>query len=71
MKSWKRSEEMKARYLGETDPVGLQKGEIYPVLEISSQLNWFRIKTEYDDDDGSGVPGYLYPPELFEVVEEE
>lgn len=29
---------MKVRYLGETDPIGLKKGKVYSVLEISSQL---------------------------------
>lgn len=61
---------MKVKYLGDTDPIGLVKGQIYEVLNISDDLGWFRIVTEYDDDEEGYPPGYLYPPDDFELVEE-
>lgn len=47
----------------------LIQGKIYDVIDVEDGL--YRIIDEDDDDDGSGVPGYLYPPALFEIVEEE
>ncbi len=46
----------------------LIQGKIYDVIDVEDGL--YRIIDE-DDDDGSGVPGYLYPPALFEIMEEE
>lgn len=36
--------------------------EIYEVIEISKNLKWYRIVDESGED-------YLYPPQLFEIVE--
>ncbi|PWM22735.1 MAG: hypothetical protein DBX44_06705 [Oscillospiraceae bacterium] len=60
---------MKVRYLGESDPIGLKHGEIYNVNEISQKTGWYRIVTEYDDEEEGYPAGYLYPPEDFEIVE--
>lgn len=60
---------MKARYLGESDPIGLQHGKIYDVKETSSKTGWYRIVTEYDEEEEGYPAGYLYPPEDFEIVE--
>jgi len=51
---------LKVRYIGE-DRVGIRKNKIYEVISI--EKGWYRIMTEYDED-------YLFPPELFEIVEE-
>lgn len=52
---------MKVRYIGK-ELVGVCKGKIYEVLSI--EKGWFRIMTELDDT-------YLFPPKVFEVVEED
>lgn len=59
---------MRVRYIGETDPIGLQNGFIYDVLEISKKSGWYRIVTEFDDEEEGHAPGYLYPPEDFEII---
>lgn len=43
-------------------------GKVYDVVGIEQA--WYRIIDEDGTDDDSGIPGYLYPPELFEIVEE-
>ena len=50
----------KVKYLGELDTVALDDGKIYDVISI--EKGWYRIMTELDED-------YLFPPELFEIVE--
>ena len=52
---------MKVKYIGEFDTLALKKNKIYNVISI--EKGWYRIMTELDDD-------YLFPPEIFEVVEE-
>ena len=52
---------MKVRYTGETDPLGLINGQIYSVMSV--ERGWYRISIEILKDD------YLFPPELFEIVE--
>lgn len=37
--------------------------KIYDVIEITPKWKWYRIVDESGED-------YMYPPELFEVVEE-
>lgn len=61
---------MKVRYLGESDHIGLQHGKIYDVREISKRTGWYRIVTEYDEEEAGYPAGYLYPPEDFELLEE-
>ncbi|WP_444243759.1 hypothetical protein [Eubacterium sp.] len=51
---------MKVKYIG-VDIVALDKDKIYDVMSI--EKGWYRIMTEIDDD-------YLFPPKVFEVVEE-
>lgn len=51
---------MKVKYIGK-DLVAVEKGKIYEVLSV--EKGWYRIMTELDED-------YLFPPNLFEVIEE-
>lgn len=63
---------MKVRYKGKTDPIGLKNGKEYEVLAVvgePKEYKWYRIALETDDDDGSGIPGYLYPEGDFEIIE--
>jgi hypothetical protein len=53
---------MKVKYLGKDNPLMLLHNEIYEVLSIEDE--WYRIIDETDED-------YLYPPDLFEIVEED
>ncbi len=41
----------------------LLKDKVYEVIEISKKMKWYRIIDESGED-------YLYPPMLFEIVEE-
>ena len=43
------------------DIVAIDKYKIYDVMSI--EKGWYRIMTEIDDD-------YLFPPEVFEIVED-
>ena len=52
---------MKVKWTGETEFLVLTKGKVYEVISI--EKGWYRIMIELDED-------YLFPPELFEVVEE-
>lgn len=52
---------MKVRYIAHLDDIDLTEGAIYKVLSIDK--NWYRIVDDSDDD-------YLYPPDLFKVVED-
>ena len=49
------------RFIGESDPVYMINGKVYDVISIEE--GWYRIIDEEGED-------YLYPPELFEVVDE-
>lgn len=51
---------MKVKYIGKTSSLGLINGKIYSVISI--EKDWYRIIDESEED-------YLYPPELFEIVE--
>lgn len=52
---------MIVKYIGEVDTLAFEKDKIYEVMSI--EKGWYRIMTELDED-------YLFPPRLFEVVEE-
>ena len=52
---------MKVKFIGETNPVYMINGKVYDVISIEE--TWYRIVDEEGED-------YLYPPELFEVVDE-
>ncbi len=58
---------MKVKFLGQTGIATLIHGKIYDVLSV--EQDWYRIMDEDQDDDDAEVPGYLYPPALFEIVE--
>lgn len=52
---------MKVKYIGETKSFMLTHDKIYSVISV--EKNWYRIVDDTLED-------YLYPPELFEIVEE-
>lgn len=52
---------MKVRYIGRYETLALDRDKLYEVISV--EKGWLRIMTELDED-------YLFPPELFEVVEE-
>ena len=51
---------MKVCYTGETSFLICTNGKVYDVLSV--EKGWYRIVDDSGDD-------YLYPPQLFEVVE--
>ena len=51
---------MKVKYLGKVETLAFENGKVYEVISI--EKGWYRIMTELDED-------YLFPPELFEIVE--
>ena len=53
---------MKVKWLGKTDFVVLTNNKIYDVISIES--GWYRIIDDSGDD-------YLYPPDMFEIIEED
>ena len=53
---------MKVKWLGKTDFLVLTNNKIYDVISI--QRGWYRIIDDSGDD-------YLYPPDMFEIVEED
>lgn len=52
---------MKVRFIGVTKKHYLTNGKIYKVLSVEKE--WYRIVDDSGED-------YLYPPELFEIIEE-
>lgn len=52
---------MKIKYNGKTSFMELTNGKIYEVISI--EKHWYRIIDDIGED-------YLYPPELFEIVEQ-
>lgn len=50
---------MKIKYLRETEPFMLTEDKVYDVIAI--EKGWYRIIDDTGDD-------YLYPPQLFEVI---
>ena len=53
---------MKVKYIGKTDPATFIKGKIYEVISIEQKC--YRILDETNED-------YLYPPDKFEIVEDQ
>lgn len=51
---------MKVKFIGQSS-VSLTKDKIYEVLSIEE--TWYRIVDDTEED-------YLFPPDLFEIVEE-
>ena len=50
---------MRAKYLGKTESLVLTNAKVYEVLSV--ERDWYRIVDDSGED-------YLYPPELFELV---
>ena len=51
---------VQVRYLGESNPLSLLNGKVYPARIL--QLGWYGIVDETNEE-------YAYPPERFELVE--
>ncbi len=51
---------MRVKYIGSEDTLAFERDKTYEVLSI--EKGWYRIMTELDED-------YLFPPEVFEIVE--
>lgn len=60
---------MKVRYIQETSPLEFTHGKVYEVLSI--EKGWYRIILDIGDYPDADPPGYLFPPELFEIIDEE
>ncbi len=52
---------MKVRWKGKTEFLVLTQDKVYSVLSVEKE--WYRIVDDSGED-------YLYPPEMFEIVEE-
>ena len=52
---------IKVRYIGKTEFLMLTNGKIYEVMSI--ERKWYRVIDDTGED-------YLYPPEKFEIIEE-
>lgn len=52
---------MKVKYIKDTVPFMLTHNKVYDVISI--EKDWYRILDDTNDD-------YLYPPNIFEIVEE-
>ena len=59
---------MKVRFIGKCNPLMLLHGKTYEVIGVEE--GWYRIIDEEGVDEDDDLPGYLYAPELFEIVEE-
>lgn len=58
---------MKVKYLGDSDPITFLNEKEYEVLSI--ECGMYRIVDEEGyDPEFDEIPGYLYPPEDFEIV---
>lgn len=51
----------KVKWLGETESFVLTHGKVYDVMSV--EKGWYRVIDDSGED-------YLYPPKLFEIVEE-
>lgn len=56
--------EERREIMGDFTSADLFENKIYEVIEIEPVANWYRIVDESGE-------GYLYPPELFEIVEDD
>jgi hypothetical protein len=59
---------MKVKFLGESDPCVMINGKIYECL--GEEHDCYRVIDEEGFDEDEELQGYLYPKEMFEVVEE-
>ena len=53
---------LKVKWLGKTENLMLTNGKTYDVLSV--EKGWYRIVDDSQED-------YLYPPERFEIVEDQ
>lgn len=59
---------MKVKFIGESDPCIMLNGKIYECLGI--EQGQYRVIDEEGIDEDEELQGYLYPPNLFEIVED-
>lgn len=59
---------IKVKFVGESDPVSLINGKVYECLAIENGL--YRIIDEEGTDDDEEIQGYLYEPQLFEIIDD-
>ena len=59
---------MKVKYMGKSDPAMLINGKVYECL--GREHDRYRVIDEEGIDEDEELQGYLYPVDLFEVVEE-
>lgn len=59
---------MKVMCVSDRYPASLINGKEYDLIGIEN--GWYRIIDEDGVDDNEEIPGYLYPPHLFKVIEE-
>lgn len=59
---------MKIRYTGPTLPLELTHDKVYDVISV--EKGWYRIVDDAGDDPGAEPQGYLYPPDMFEILED-
>lgn len=52
---------MRAKYVGKTNFLVLTHGKLYEILSV--EKDWYRVINDSGED-------YLYPPELFELLED-
>lgn len=52
---------MKVKFIGKTSPLMLTNGKVYDVIRIEKE--WYRIIDDSGED-------YLYPPNIFSIVNE-
>ena len=52
---------LNVKFIGKTIPLELTNNKIYSV--ISTEKGWYRIIDDTGED-------YLYPPEMFEIIQE-
>lgn len=57
---------MNVKFKGESDPLTFLKGKEYEVVGIEEGL--YRVIDEEGYDPEDEVPGYLYPPDDFDIV---
>ena len=53
---------MKAKWTGKTEFLVLTNGNVYDVISV--EKGWYRVVDDSGED-------YLYPPDQFEIVEEQ
>ena len=59
---------MKVKFIGKSNPCIMLNGKVYECL--GTECGFYRVIDEEGIDEDEELQGYLYPKELFEIVEE-